>query len=280
MAMLDGKVVLVTGAARGLGWGIAKASALAGARVCATDVDEAEMEASFKGMDVDGAQLLNLPLDVADHEMFNSVVQKTVDEWGRLDALIHTAAILPLLSFEETSHEAWWSELNIHVGGMFNGAKAAWDTMKAQGGGHIMAVASGASFKGYVNEVTYCAGKHGLEGFAKALALEATPHNIAVNTMSPGKRIKPTGVTLAAAERMPEEVTSSWTDPAELGNAFVWLASQPPDSFTGLSLDAGRVADAIASEGWDFDFAPEKVTPNPEEMKSRLEWQALQRGGR
>ncbi len=271
--------MLVTGAARGLGWGIAKSSALAGARVCATDVDEAEMAASFKGMDVDGAQLLNLPLDVADPEMFNSVVQKMVDEWGRLDALIHTAAVLPLLSFEETSHEAWWSELNIHIGGMFNGAKAAWDTMKAQGGGHIMAVASGASFKGYANEVTYCAGKHGLEGFAKSLALEATPHNIAVNTMSPGKRIKPTGVTLAKAERMPEEVTSSWTDPAELGKAFVWLAGQPPGSFTGLSFDAGRVADAIAAEGWDFDFAPEKVTPNPEEMKSRLEWQALQRGG-
>ena len=278
MTMLERRVVLITGAARGLGWGIAKASALASARVCATDVDEAEMESSFKGMEVDGAQLLNLRLDVADPEMFNSVVQQVVDKWGRLDALIHTAAILPLLSFEETSHEAWWSELNIHIGGLFNGTKAAWNIMKAQGGGHIMAVASGASFRGFAKEVTYCTGKHGLEGFAKALALETTTHNIAVNTMSPGKRIKPTGVTIAAAECMPEEVTSSWTDPAELGKAFVWLASQPPSSLTGLSFDAGRVVDTIAAEGWDFDFAPEKVTSNPEEMKSRLEWQALQRG--
>ena len=278
MTMLEGKVVLVTGAGRGLGWGIAKASALAGARVCATDVDQAEMEASFKGMEVDGTQLLNLPLDVADPEMFNSVIQKVVDEWGRLDALIHTAAVMPLLSFEETSHHAWWRELNIHIGGLFNGTKAAWNIMKAQGGGHIMAVASGASFRGFAREVAYCAGKHGLEGFAKALALEATPHKIAINTMSPGKRIKPTGVTIAAAERMPEEVTSSWTDPAELGNAFVWLASQPPNSFTGLSFDAGRVVDTIATEGWDFDFTPAKVTSNPEEMKSRLEWQALQVG--
>ncbi len=279
MTMLDGKVALVTGAGRGLGWGIATALGLAGAKVCATDVDEAEMEASFTGIEADGAQLLNLRLDVADPEMFNNVVQKVFDEWGRLDALIHTAAVMPLISFEETSHQAWWGELNIHIGGLFNGAKAAWNIMKAQGGGHIMAVASGASFRGFAKEVAYCAGKHGLEGFAKALALEATPHNIAINTMSPGKRIKPTGVTLVEAERMPEEVTSSWTDPAELGNAFVWLASQPPSRFTGLRFDAGRVVDTIAAEGWDFGFAPEKVTSNPEEMKSRLEWQALQVGG-
>ena len=142
-----------------------------------------------------------------------------------------------------------------------------------------MAVASGASFRGFAKEVAYCVGKHGQEGFAKALALEATPHNIAINTMSPGKRIKPTGVTLVEAERMPEEVTSSWADPAELGKAFVWLASQPPSRFTGLSFDAGRVVDTIATEGWDFDFIPEKVTSNPEEMKSRLQWQALQVGG-
>ena len=279
MTMLEGKVALVTGAGRGLGWGVAKALGLAGAKVCATDVDEAEMEASFNGIDVGGAELLNLRLDVADPEMFNNVVQKVAGEWGKLDLLIHTAAVMPLISLEETSHEAWWGEINIHIGGLFNGTKAVWNIMKAQGGGHIMAVASGASFRGFTKEVAYCVGKHGQEGFAKALALEATPHNIAINTMSPGKRIKPTGVTLVEAERMPEEVTSSWADPAELGKAFVWLAGQPPSSFTGLSFDAGRVVDTIAAEGWDFGFAPEKVTSNPEEMKSRLEWQALQVGG-
>ena len=279
MTMLEGKVALVTGAGRGLGWGVAKALGLAGAKVCATDVNETEMEASFKGIESDGAQLLNLRLDVADPEMFNNVVQKVAGEWGKLDLLIHTAAVMPLISLEETSHEAWWGEINIHIGGLFNGTKAVWNIMKAQGGGHIMAVASGASFRGFTKEVAYCVGKHGQEGFAKALALEATPHNIAINTMSPGKRIKPTGVTLVEAERMPEEVTSSWADPAELGKAFVWLAGQPPSSFTGLSFDAGRVVDTIAAEGWDFEFAPEKVTPNPEEMKSRLQWQALQVGG-
>ena len=271
---LEGKVALVTGAGRGLGFGIAKALGQAGVKVCATDVDEADMEASFQGIEMSGNQLLNLFLDVADPEMFDDVVHKVVDKWGRLDVLVHAAAIMPVISLENTSHEAWWHEIHIHLGGLFNGVKAVLDVMKAQGGGHVISVASRASFFAYPNGVAYCVGKHSQEAFAKSLAIEWAPLNIAVNTMSPGtgKRIKPTGMTLAGAELAPEEVRASWTDPAELGKAFAWLGSQPPNRFTGLCFDAGMVADAIAAEGWDFDFAPEKVTPDPEDMKSRWEW--------
>ena len=275
---LEGKVALVTGAGRGLGCGIAKAFLGAGSKVCATDVNEAEMEASFQGMDTSGTRLLNLPLDVTDPEAFADVVCRVVDEWGRLDVLVHAAVIMPLISFEETSHAAWWQEVTINLGGLFNGTKAVWDVMKGQGGGHIMSVASLSSFHGFANEVAYCVGKHGSEGFTKSLSIEAAPHNIAINAMGPGRRIKPSGVTVAEAESTPEDVKSTWADPVELGQGFVWLASQPPDRFTGLCFNAARIVDTIATEGWEFDFAPEKVTSAPEDMKSRWEWNAKQSG--
>ncbi len=281
ISQLEGKVALVTGAGRGLGFGIAKAFGLAGVKVCATDVNEAEMETSFQGIEMSGTQLLNLGLDVTDPEMFDNVVHRVVDKWGRLDVLVHAAAIMPVISLENTSHEAWWDEIHIHLGGLFNGTKAVWNLMKAQGSGHIISVASRASFFAFPNGVAYCVGKHGQEAFAKSLAIEAVPHNIAINTMSPGtgKRLKPTGVSLAEAELMPEDVKSSWTDPTELGKAFVWLASQTPNRFTGLCFEAGRVVDTIATEGWDFEFAPEKVTSDPEDMKSRWEWHEQWSGG-
>ena len=275
---LEGNVALVTGAGRGLGCGIAKAFLEAGAMVCATDVDEAEMAASFRGMEVRRTRLLNLPLDVTDPEMFGSVVDRVVDEWGRLDVLVHAAVIMPVISFEETSHANWWREVFINLGGLFNGTKAVWDVMKAQGGGHIMSVASLSSFHGFANEVAYGVGKHGQEGFVKSLSIEAVPHNIAINTMGPGKRIKPSGVTVAEAELAPEDVKSTWTDPTELGWAYVWLASRPPDKFTGLRFNAGRIVDTIATEGWEFDFAPDKVTSDPEDMKARWAWYARQSG--
>ena len=268
----------MTGAGRGLGCGIAKTLAGAGVKVCATDVDEAEMEASFGGMETGGTGLLHLPLDVTDPEMFDDVVHRVVDEWGRLDVLVHAAVIMPLITFEETSHAAWWGEVIINLGGLFNGAKAVWDLMKAQGGGHIMSVASLSSFHGFANEVAYCVGKHGQEGFTKSLSIEAKPHNIAINAIGPGKRIKPSGVTVAEAAEAPEDVRSTWTDPTDLGKAFVWLASQPPDRFSGLCFNAAKIVDTIAAEGWEFEFAPEKVTSAPEDMKSRWEWYATQSG--
>jgi NAD(P)-dependent dehydrogenase (short-subunit alcohol dehydrogenase family) len=146
--------------------------------------------------------------------------------------------------------------------------------MKAQGGGHIIGIASGSSFRGFYDEVIYCAGKHGVEGFVKALAFEAAPYNIALNTIGPGKRIKPTGVGQSEVDRMSEEEKAGWADPIELGKAFVWLANQPPCRYSGLRFDAGPLADAIAAEGWDFAFTPEKVTPQADDVRERLDWQA------
>lgn len=110
----------------------------------------------------------------------------------------------------------------------------------------------------------------------KALSLEAKAYHIALNTMGPGSRIKPTRMTWAEYDRAPMAEKASWTDPAELGKGWVWLAAQPPDRFGGFRFDAATIVQTLAREGENFEFAPEKVTLYPEDFRARQEWQAQQ----
>jgi NAD(P)-dependent dehydrogenase (short-subunit alcohol dehydrogenase family) len=272
--ILTDKVVIVTGAARGLGWGIARALGLAGAQVCISDVNDEELARSEADLRADKTDVLARHLDVSDLNAFQMVVNQAVDRWGRLDAIVQNAVYMPLIRFEDTSEELWWRQLHVSLGGLFNATRAAWDIMKGQGGGHIIGIASGSSIRGYTNEVTYCTGKHGQEGMIKALSLEASAYQIALNTVGPGKRIKPTDVTWAEYDRLPPQAKTEWADPVELGKAFVWLISQPSSRYTGFRFDAGQIADTIALEGFNFEFAPEKVTLYAEDFKSRQDWYA------
>jgi NAD(P)-dependent dehydrogenase (short-subunit alcohol dehydrogenase family) len=270
--LLSGKVVMVTGAGRGLGWGIARALGQAGARVCISDINDEELARSEADLKRDGSEVLSLHLDVSDLAAFQQAVALVVSRWGRLDAVVQNAVSMPLIRFENTTEESWWRQLHVSLGGLFNATRAAWDVMKRQGGGHIIAIASGSSVRGYINEVTYCTGKHGQEGMVKALSMEASAYNIALNTMGPGKAIKPTDVTWAQYDLLPEEARKEWADPVELGKAFAWLISQPPGRFSGFRFDAGPLADTIAREGYDFEFAPEKSTLYVQDFKECQEW--------
>jgi NAD(P)-dependent dehydrogenase (short-subunit alcohol dehydrogenase family) len=276
--LLDGKVALVTGAGRGFGAGIARALARAGARVCVTDIDEAELAQSAAEIAADGGEATALRLDVSDLAAFEAAAGEVAARWGRLDVVVHNAIYMPLIRFEDTSPATWWRQIAVGLGGLYNAARAAWPTMKAQGGGHIMGIASGSSVRGYLDEVAYCTIKHGQEGFVKALALEAAPDKIAINTLGPGKPIKPTRITRAELAALPAEQRAAWADPAELGTGFVWLAAQPPERFSGLRFDAGTIADTVAAEGYAFAFAPEKVTRYVDDFLARQHWQANYEG--
>ena len=268
--LLAGKVVLVTGAGRGLGAGVAQGLAQLGAHLCITDVNETELTQTFDEIQADGNEALALAADVSDFGQMQMAVDQTVERYGRLDMLISNAAIMPLVSFADTTPELWHTIIDINLTGVYNGVKAAWSQMVAQGGGHCVAIASGASVRGFVDEVAYCTAKHGLEGFTKALALEAKAVNIGVNTMGPGKLIKPTSISREDAESLSTEQLAQWTDPVTLAPAFAWLAQQPPTHYTGLRFDAGPLADTIATEGYDFGFAAEKVTLYVGDLCGRL----------
>jgi NAD(P)-dependent dehydrogenase (short-subunit alcohol dehydrogenase family) len=272
MKVLDGKVAIVTGAGRGIGWGIARALGMAGAKVCISDINDAELARAEADLQADGSEVLSLHLDVSDLNDFRSAVDTVVARWGRLDAVVQNAVYMPLILFEDTSEELWKRQLEVSLGGMFNATKAAWDRFKAQGGGHIIGIASGSSVRGFKREVTYCTGKHGQEGFVKAVSLEAAKYNIAINTIGPGASVKPTDVTWEEYDALPQVVKDKWADPIELGKGFVWLIHQPPSRFSGYRFDAGPIALTVNREGYDFEFTPAKVTLYPDDFLFRENW--------
>jgi NAD(P)-dependent dehydrogenase (short-subunit alcohol dehydrogenase family) len=272
MLQLRDTAVLVTGAGRGLGWGIARAFGRAGAKVCVTDLDEEELARCARDLAADGTTHHTRRSDVADLTECATVVKTIVDRWGRLDVVVHCAIYMPLIRFEALTPEEWWRQITVGLGGLFNCAHAAWPQMKSQGGGHVIGIASGSSLRGYKDEVAYCTVKHGVEGFVKALSLEARAHNIALNTIGPGAHIKPTRMTWAEYDQAPTDLRVSWADPVELGQAWVWLAAQPPGRFSGYRFDAAPLVQTIAREGPAFSFAPEKVTLYPDDFRARQEW--------
>ena len=195
---LENQVAWVTGAGRGFGAAIARGLAQAGAHVCITDVNADELAATADEIDaaVDRSSSTTLALltDVCDAAAMQESAARIVERWGRVDILVSNAAILPLAPFEAHTPAFWRKMIDVNLTGVYHGVWAVWPHMVRQQHGHCIAIASGASVRGFVDEVAYCTAKHGLEGFTQALALEARPHQIAVNTMGPGRRIKPTSV--------------------------------------------------------------------------------------
>src|SRR5262245_27473870 len=124
--LLEGKVALVTGAGRGLGWGIARALGRAGARVCIGDITDDELARSAVDLRSDGSEAVPLHLDVSNLAEFQSVVDQVMAQWGRLDVVIQNATFMPLLPFEDQSPEIWWRQLEVSLGGMYNAVRSSW----------------------------------------------------------------------------------------------------------------------------------------------------------
>src|SRR2546422_10962844 len=103
--LLKNSVALVTGAARGLGWGIARAFGIAGAKICVTDISDDELARCARDLAADGTEFQACRSDVADLAECQGVVQSIVDRWERLDVVVHNAIYMPLITFEATTPE-------------------------------------------------------------------------------------------------------------------------------------------------------------------------------
>lgn len=171
---LTGKTAIVTGASRGIGRAIAEALLHEGVRLALLSRSRPPLEA------------WHIPCDLADTATLPATVAQALDQLGGCDFLINNAGMFLENPVVETALEDWNRLLRVNLTAPFVLSRAVLPRMAAAGSGRIINIASTASTQGYQDQSAYCASKHGLLGFARALALEAKPHHVHVHTLCPG----------------------------------------------------------------------------------------------
>ncbi|MEN4400802.1 SDR family oxidoreductase [Mycolicibacterium senegalense] len=185
-AYRGGRVVAITGGARGIGMATGAAFLRAGARVALGDIDAALVEKTAAELrESTGGVVCGLPLDVTDRTSFSAFLDAAEDRLGLLDVLVNNAGIMPTGSFTDETDDMTDRMVAINLCGVFYGSKLAAHRM-AGSGGHIVNVASLAGVSAFAGLATYCATKHAVVGFSEALHLELAGNRIGVTAVLPG----------------------------------------------------------------------------------------------
>ncbi len=241
----EGKTVVVTGSARGIGKEIATCFARRGANVVVSDLNEEECSETLGSIKALGGKAIAVKCDVSLAEEVEAMFDSAVKEFGGVDVLVNNAGIFPFIPFAEMTEEQWDKVLDVNLKGTFLCSKKAAEIMTGQGrGGNILNISSIAAIMGYSSLVHYCASKGGINSFTKALALALAPHKIRVNAVMPGPIRTPGSESMGEEElektaaiiplrRMGESV--------DIANAVLFLASKEADFITGqcLVVDGG-----------------------------------------
>ncbi len=183
MGRVDNKVIIVTGAASGLGAADARLLAAHGAKVVMTDINESAGRAIAKEIDAEFIRQ-----DVADEQVWRDLIGGVVRNHGRLDGLVNNAGIAVAANIETTTTEVWRRTLAIHLDSTFFGCKYAIEAMKAGSGGSIVNMSSSAALIGIPDFLAYSAAKGGIRSMTKSIAIHcrAQKYRIRCNTVHPG----------------------------------------------------------------------------------------------
>jgi 2,3-dihydro-2,3-dihydroxybenzoate dehydrogenase len=250
---LDGKVALVTGAQRGIGFACAEAFVAAGARVACVDLPDSELEAAVARL---GAAASAHPADLADVDRADALVAEVVAWHGRLDILVGAAGTLAPAPFLEMTPEQWDRTLGVNArGGVFLAQACARHFVSAGVPGRIVLYASIVGTRIVrLNNTAYAASKAALVQSVRCMALELAPHGITVNTISPGSTATEMLVDIQAkgdVESIVRGNAAEWrlgvplghlADPADQAALAVFLAGDGGRHITGqdLAVDGGQ----------------------------------------
>jgi NAD(P)-dependent dehydrogenase (short-subunit alcohol dehydrogenase family) len=200
MGLLDGKVVIVTGAGRGIGRGEALECAAQGAAVVVAEFDQDAGETVAKEIVAAGGRAIAASGDVADADVANSLVSAAVGEFGQLDALVNNAGILRDKTLAKLSDDDWDAVIRVHLRGHFLPSRAAVQYWKdAKRPGHVVSTASTSGLLGNFGQSNYGAAKAGIAAFSTILAMEGARGGITSNA------IAPTALTRMTLDLMPQE---------------------------------------------------------------------------
>ena len=257
MAQLDGKVVIITGAASGIGKEIAKRFAIEGAKVVIADLQSVLAEATAAEINRAGGIATGVAMDVSDEAAVDAGIATSVDRFGGVDILVSNAGIQIVKPIDEFPFSEWKKMLAIHLDGAFLTTKACLRHMYRERGGTIIYICSVHSKEASLLKAPYVTAKHGLIGLCKAVAKEGAKHGVRANVLCPGyvrtplvdRQIPEQAKALGISEEevvhnvlLRDTVDGEFTTTEDVAAAALFFAAAKTNALTGQSL--------IVSHGW------------------------------
>ena len=247
MSLLQGKTALITGASKGIGRAIAQKFAEEGANVAFTYLSSVEKgRALEEELAARGIKAKGYRSDASDFQAATELINKVVEEFGRLDILVNNAGITMDNLLMRMDEEAWDRVINVNLKSVFNTVKAATRTFMKQRNGSIINMTSVVGIKGNAGQANYAASKAGIIGFTKSVALELGSRNIRCNAIAPGF------IETEMTAQLDEKTVQGWREaiplkrggtPEDVADLAVFLGSERSSYITGqvIQVDGGML---------------------------------------